>query len=188
MILLCLAAAVPLTGRTQSADEGSVPEPTRMAVMASRLDARVATVGELQRIDSNDAVAEIAGIEISAGDKREQGVRIDLRNESGADSLYLDAQQGRRLRDDLTQLERNSELACESGIHCAGGIARCRPSQSVAQAFCPTAYRTREGKWGISISTPGSYFAFPGVKAADFSSVLTIVIQGLDGADKVVSR
>ena len=188
VILLSVAASVPQPGRAQPADEGSVPEPTRMAVMASRLDARIATIGDLRRVESNDAIAEIATIEISAAAEREKGIRIDLRNASGADSLYLDAQQGRRLRDDLAQLDRNSELACESGIHCAGGIARCRPSQSVAQAFCPTAYRTREGEWGISISTPDGYFEFPGVKAADFSSDLAIVIQGLDGADTVGAR
>jgi len=188
MILLCLAAAVPLPGRTQSPDEGSVPEPTRMAVMASRLDARVATIGHPGRVESNDAVAEIAAIEVNASAERTEGLRLDLRNEAAADSIYLDPRQAIRLRDDFAHLEQMHEQACDRETNCAFGIARCRPSQDVEQALCPTAYSTAEGGWGVSISTPEGLFLFPGLKPADFSRELATVIEGLDAADTVVSR
>lgn len=178
VFLLILLAFHPMPVRAE--DETSVAEPTRLAVMASQFGARITTIGDTQRIASNDAAGAISVIEVSAGAQRELGLRIDLRNEGEADSLYLDAQQARWLHAEFQHLGEWSERACDRGTNCSFGIARCRPSQTVTQAFCPATYTTSEGSWGIAIETQSGGFRFPGVDAAQWSDALAAALKSLE--------
>jgi hypothetical protein len=179
LLLAVLLAALAVAGSAHEFDESSVPEPTRLAVVASRLDARIVKIGDTQRVDSNDAVAEIAAIEVRAGSGRERGVRIDLRNEGVADSLYLDTAQADRLVADLAHFDDWSARACDRGTHCTFGIARCRPTQTDTQAFCPAVYTTREGGWGLTFGTPSGNFRFPGVSSSQWSGALAMALKSL---------
>jgi hypothetical protein len=55
------------------------------------------------------------------------------------------------------------------------GVARCRPSQSVRQAFCPAMYR-QDGEVGVSISTAKYVYQFPSIEASDLADALAVVL------------
>jgi hypothetical protein len=165
-------------------DERSIPEPSQLGVVASDSDAQVIAIGSSRRIESSESTAEIAVVEVVASDgERQRGVRVSLESAGGTDEIYLDSGQAAQLRDELAGLEGwyERDATCEAIRYCVRGVARCRPSQSVRQAYCPSVYVTPEGEQGVILSTPRFSFRYPSMRAAVFVAAVDATIGELAG-------
>jgi hypothetical protein len=172
----------------QEFDERSMPEPTDLAVEASNPGAQVREFAASRKVESGDSSAEIDAVEVIApGGVRLPGVRVSLQHSGDSDQIYLDAAQARQFRDELAKLEGGTQ-GCEASEICVYGIARCRPSQTVRQAYCPGVYEKKSGERGIALSTPRGSLQFPGVEAQAFVAALEAAIATLAGSDARVDH
>lgn len=159
--LLCLAAATTVQPQTRA-----VPEPNVLESMATRHGSRIVSSVVVGRIDSADAQAIVSAVTLenpSHRPPRVRGVRIDLRSEDSSDQVYV-------AEDELAELKRDLD-AMDCGVsgprddsgppYRMTGVARCRPSQLVPQAYCPGYYTTPDSE-GLSLATfSGGNFKFP---------------------------
>ncbi len=159
-VLCCILSSPALAQLTPA------PEPSQLEVWAGQPGSRITKSEEVGRIDSTDAQAVITAVVIERRyntPSRVRGVRIDLRNASSTDRIYVEESELVYLKHELDSMDcgiaamRNqSEPAYR-----VRGIARCRPSQSIPQAYCPGYYITPESE-GLSLSTFGGHnFRFP---------------------------
>jgi hypothetical protein len=147
----------------------SAPEPTQLEVWAGQSGSRITKSEEVGRIESADAQAVITAVVAERPHNAPsyvRGVRIDLRNASSTDQIYVDESKLVYLKHELDGMDCGvARMRNESGaIHRIHGIARCRPSQSVPQAYCPGYYIGPESE-GLSVSTfSGGSFRFPSIR------------------------
>jgi hypothetical protein len=145
------------------------PEPTQLELWMGHPGSRITTSEVVGKVESTDADAVITALVIDnprSDPTQLRGIRIDLRNDSATDRIFVDES------DLVYRKEEFDSMACsipgvqdEAGaairVH---GIARCRPSQTIPQAYCPGYYITRESV-SFRLSTfSGHNFAF-GTKA-----------------------
>ncbi|MBN7796880.1 hypothetical protein [Parahaliea mediterranea] len=162
------------------AAEVSVPEPTKLHVVASTEGSNVVWSELLGEIESADASAAVTVIDIEGSNaKRARGVLIELKNAASTDHVYVTDDLLPSLRKELQELELNLQYAgeCEAKHQCVLGIARCRPSQTKRQAYCPGFYSTAESDGGFILSTPRNTFLFPSIRAAQFDSFISEAVQ-----------
>ena len=105
-----------------------------------------------------------------------------MQHSGDTDQVYLDASQARQFRDELANLPA-SVSDCAATKACVYGIARCRPSQDVKQALCPSTYQTRKGEHGIALATPRTALRFPDADAQEFVDALQSAISMLADRD-----
>lgn len=162
------------------ADERSVPDPTELATQMQAPSITIEVRDSAARIESEDARADFSGVTVWFPDGRvARGVRVSLADVNRLDDLYLDYEQLAQLRDELSDnnawFDRNE--ACEAQYQCVHGVARCRPSQPVRQAFCPGFYTTPDGERGVILSTLRGAFRFPSVSPAEFAAAAEAAIN-----------
>lgn len=163
--------------------ENSIPEPTQFSVVVSDAGEDAIVVDGPIRIGSDDSKVNLTVIEVATADgKRLRGVRLLLQNASQDDNLYLDANQVDQLRDEFAGLEQwfERDETCGAVKECVQGVARCRPSQTVRQAFCPGFYSTSDGERGVLISTPRYSFRFPSMEPSVFVEAVDAAIGELN--------
>jgi hypothetical protein len=166
----------------QDFSEHSIPEPTLISVVASDATAKTAVVGIPNQIESDDSLAEVAVVEVvTSDDNKQTGIRILLEHDDQHDFLYLDSSQLGQFRDELASFASAYERGetCEAINRCMLGVARCRPSQTVRQAFCPSFYSTPDGKQGLTVSTPRHSFSFPSIEPSVFLGAIDAAIGDL---------
>lgn len=174
--LALLAAGLSGAARAQDIESLFV-DPTPLAEAAAASDARILVVGDHGRIDTDDAAAEIVAVEIVAADgNRERGVRVTLESEDRNALVYIDVDQALQVRNELTRFDGTSAVIPGCTGVCIHGIARCRPSQQIAQALCPAVYSASSGETGVHLSTPRGAFQFPAVTASAFAATLDAAI------------
>ena len=161
---------------SQLAQETSVPEPTQLHTVASADGSELAWSKLLGVINSADANAMISAIEVEGpnGD-RVRGVKIALADSTSSDKIYVTDSLLSSLQDELHELEytRARYGKCQAKGRCVQGIARCRPSETRRQAYCPGHYSTANSEGGFVLSTPRSSFSFPSVEAAQFGTLIS---------------
>ncbi|MEO1202845.1 MAG: hypothetical protein AAFX10_09065 [Pseudomonadota bacterium] len=180
--LLCLMAAA--TGQPQSRE---VPEPNVFESMATRHGSRVVSSIVVGRIDSAEAQAIVSAVTLenpSSSPHRVRGVRIDLQNDSSSDRIYVAEGELAELKRELDVMDcRISGSRDDSGApYRMAGIARCRPSQTVPQAYCPGYYTTPDSE-GLSLATfSGGNFRFPERRPSALANALGKALDdfGLD--------
>lgn len=163
-------------------DENSIPDPTQFSVVVADVGDDIIVAGSPIPIESDHSKAALTVIEVATDDgKRLRGVRILLQNATQEDNLYLDRRQVVQLRDEFTRLDQRfeSDEKCGAIKRCIHGVARCRPSQTVRQAFCPGFYSTPDGDGGVVISTPHYSFQFPSLGPSVFVGAADSVIGEL---------
>jgi len=180
-ILYCLlcspAAAQPV----------ATPEPTQLELWAGQSGSRIAKSNEVGRIDSADAQAVITAIEIERPrntPSRVRGIRIDFTSASSTDRIYVDESELVYLKRELDSMNcgiatTRDDTKPENRVR---GIARCRPSQSIPQAYCPAYYITPESE-GLSLSTfAGHNFRFPSIRPSALADAISRAMSafGLD--------
>lgn len=165
------------------AEEVSVPEPTELHIVVSTGDSELVWSEYIGEIMSDQATASVSVIEVEGpNDKQVRGVLIVLLDASSEDEIYVTDTLLPGLRKELQQLEytRQFDIECQSRNRCIHGIARCRPSQTERQAYCPGRYSTKDSEEGFILSTLTKTFWFPSVEAAQFDLLISQAIQALD--------
>jgi hypothetical protein len=187
-LLIAYLASLPYvsasaSAQSQLAEEISVPEPTRLYVAAQE-DGSVLVRSELLgEIVSADSTATFSAIEVEGPDgERVRGVKISLRNPTSADQIYITESLLSSLQDELRELEftRHRSGKCQAKVRCVQGIARCRPSETEKQAYCPGRFSTPTSDGGFVLSTPRNTFSFPSVEATQFHNLISNAIQVFD--------
>ncbi len=176
--LIYAFSSVP--AESQFAEETSVPEPTQLHTAALADRSELVWSELLGEIKSADARAAIAAIEVEGSDgERVRGVKITLENSMSADHIYITDSLLSNLRDELEELEFTSQFdgECQAKNSCIHGIARCRPSQTERQAYCPGRYSTPNSEKGLVLSTPRHSFLFPSVETAQLDALISEALQ-----------
>ena len=165
------------------AGETSVAEPTRLQTVVSADGSELAWSRSLGEIESADASAAISTIEIRGpGGERVRGVKISLEDSGASDEIYITETLLSDFRDELQKLQftGRSDRECRARYRCIHGIARCRPSQTERQAYCPGRYSTPNSEKGIILSTPRRSFSFPSVDIARLDALISEAVQALE--------
>ena len=165
---------------SQLAEEISVPEPTLLHTVASADSSELVWSKLLGEIKSADASAAISAIEVEGPDgDRVRGVKISLENSTSSDQIYITDSLLASLRDELQELEYTRQWygKCQAKYRCSHGIARCRPSTTEKQAYCPGRYSTPNSEEGFVLSTPRSSFSFPSVEPAQIDALISEAVQ-----------
>jgi hypothetical protein len=102
-------------------------------------------------------------------------VSITCDNSTASDQIYIPESLISQLRGELQEIEstRQYDDECQAKYRCVTGIARCRPSQTEKQAFCPGRYSTPTSEAGFVLSTPRSSFYFPGFDATSLDKLIS---------------
>lgn len=167
--------AVPGLLLAQGFDERSIPEPTELGSITLSPGAEIRTIGAQISVGSRASNAQIAAVEVRTSDgKRQCGLRIALENSGKVDLVYLAVKEAAQLRAEFAGFDASysSSSRCEAISMCVEGVARCRPSQTVRQAYCPSVYATAQGERGVYLSSPRSAFRFPLTPASQFVSAI----------------
>jgi hypothetical protein len=180
LILGCWAlAAVPGLVLAQAFDERSIPQPTELGSVASSPGAEIRTIGTQTSVRSRDSNAEIEAVEVRTADgKRQCGLRITLQNVGQSEVVHLAVDEAAQLREEFAGFNASysSGSRCEAINMCVEGVARCRPSQAVRQAYCPSVYSTPQGERGVYLSGSRGVFRFPLTPASQFVSAIESVV------------
>ena len=167
--LLSLYFVVQASAFSQSTDVYSIPDPTELSVIASSENTSITEVGNHTLVAGGDTIAEVSAVRIEvSGEDGKKGVQLSIFQGDSADSILLDVPQAAKFMEDLLNFQsayRNGNV-CPAREMCVQGVARCRPSQTEAQAICPAYYSRPDGSQGIRISTPRHTFDFPYVEPA----------------------
>lgn len=176
--LTCASSSV--SAESQLAEEISVPEPTQLHAVATAAGSELVWSEALGDIKSDDAIAEISAIEVERpnGDQV-RGVKIALENSTTSDHVYITDSLLGSFRDELQELENTRQYygKCQAKYRCVHGIARCRPSTTEKQAYCPGRYSTPNSEGGFVLSTPRNSFSFPSVDASQLDALIAEAIQ-----------
>jgi hypothetical protein len=118
-----------------------------------------------------------------------RGIIVSLSSPSATDELYLGEPELQLLQDELAELAAILESEgfasrCEAINTCVTGIARCRPSQSVIQAYCPGIYTTPGSQEGFALATPRQSFLFPSFGLRGFMSLVEAAALALSERSK----
>lgn len=178
---LVVLAVTPNLLLAQDFDEKTVSEPTRLGVVALDAGADTRVVGTQGLVESPESIARIAAVLLSSHGKQHRGVRVSLKNSSQVDQFYIDVGEAAQLRDEFGGFEKWLEHAptCDATKLCVEGVARCRPSQTARQAYCPSAYSTPQGERGVFLSTPRHSFRFPSTEPSAFVDSIDAAIAEL---------
>lgn len=180
-ILTYALSSVPAI--SQLAEEISVPEPTQLHATATAAGSELVWSEVVGDIKSADANAEVSAIEVegSNGD-RVRGVSITLENSTTSDQIYIPDSLLSNLRNELQEIEftRQFDSECQAKFRCVHGIARCRPSQTERQAYCPGRFSTPTSEGGFVLSTPRNSFSFPKVDASQLDALIGEAVQVLE--------
>lgn len=170
--MFCCILSCPAAAQLTAA-----PEPTLLEVWARQPGLLISKSKEVGRVDSTDAQAVITALVIEApqsNPSRVRGIRIDLRNAISTDRIYVEENQLVHLKYELDSMKCSvASMRRESGAaHRVFGIARCRPSQTVPQAYCPSYYVGPDSE-GLSLSTfSGHNFRFPSKKPSAIADAI----------------
>ncbi len=166
--------------KSQLAEEISVPEPTQLHTVAEAGSSVLVWSELLGEIKSADSTATVLAIEVEGPDgERVRGVKISLGNSTSSDQIYITVSLLASLRDELQELEYTRQWygKCQAKYRCSHGIARCRPSTTEKQAYCPGRYSTPNSEEGFVLSTPRSSFSFPSVEPAQIDALISEAVQ-----------
>jgi hypothetical protein len=170
--LIVAVSSVPALG--QSDGETSVPEPTRLHSVALADGSKLVWSELVGEIGSSDAHATVSVVEVeSAKGEQVRGMKIMLENSASTDQIYLTDSLLSNFQEELGFLDfsRQFDDECQAKHLCMHGIARCRPSQTERQAYCPGRYATPNSEEGLSLSTPRHSFKFPSVGTEQLSAL-----------------
>lgn len=148
----------------------SIPHPTPLQSLALQPEVQITWSEEIARIESADTIAVVTAIEVEnpKDETLTRGVLVELESEDNADQFFVDRTYLRQFMNELVKLEPSistdhQDRPCEASHSCIGGIARCRPSQHIPQAFCPEMRIFVAGGTALILRTPKNYFEFPEV-------------------------
>ena len=179
-LILHVAALRPTAA--QELDVDSIPEPTKLSLVAAAESAEITVVKSPIPLHSENSIAEVSIIEVvTSKAKHHRGIRVLLKNATQHDDIYFDENQASQLRDEFAGMKMwyENNQTCEVNSQCHHGVARCRPSQVVRQAFCPGFYTSWGGEQGAVVSTQHHSFYFPSITPSMFADVIDSALSVL---------
>lgn len=169
--------------QSQLAEEISVPEPTQLHTAAVS-DGSVLVWSELiGEINSAESTATVSAIEVEGPDgERVRGVKISLGNSTSSDQIYVTESLLSNFQDELREIEhrRHRFGKCQAKVRCVQGIARCRPSETEKQAYCPGRFSTPNSAGGFVLNTPRNNFSFPSVESTQFDGLISDAVEAFE--------
>lgn len=171
------------------AGERSIADPTPLQVLATLPGTKLTWSQEVYPVESRESTARVTAIELEgANGQRHHGILVQLDGEDASDAIYIDQKYARQFMSELAHLEPAGPPGEPPTAHGGRrsyfeGIARCRPSQQVAQAFCPEYYTDYEAvpepEEGLYLRTPRAHFRFPWVRPSALFTSLAMAIDGI---------
>jgi hypothetical protein len=153
------------------------PEPTQLELWMGHPGSRITTSEVVGKVESADADAVITAliIENPRSDPTQlRGIRIDLSNDAATDRIFVDEGDLVYRKDEFDSMACSvpgvqDEAGAAIRVH---GIARCRPSQTIPQAYCPGYYITHDSV-SFRLSTfSGRNFTFPAQAPAALANAI----------------
>ena len=158
--------------------EESVPSPTKLELALELPDSSVTNefkLGEVSTPKAKIIISEVS-VETRNGEAL-SGIKIYLSSSDGS-CIFSDCTES----GDTDIIFLDSELIPlilgelkEVGSRNLGGyfgIARCRPSQLVPQAYCLESFVLDESDFGTLIRTPRTWFKFDGLPPSDLGQII----------------
>ncbi len=171
--MLCGSNA--MAGKTQL-DTSAIPEPTVFEKIAKQRGTTIILSEEVGRVESSDSQAIITALILENSyyrPSRVRGIRIDLRNESTSDHIFVEESELVHLKYELVGLECGIvRVRNQSGAaYRMNGVGRCSPRR-IPQAYCPGYYIAPESE-GLALSTfNGGNFSFPSARPASLAGAI----------------
>ncbi len=162
---------------TAQLDTLAIPEPTAFETIAKQRGTTIILSEEVGRVESSDSRAIITALILENSyyrPSRVRGIRIDLRNASASDHIFVEESELVQLKYELVGMDCGiARMRNQTGsTYRMNGIARCRPSQTIPQAFCPGYYIAPESE-GLALSTfNGGNFKFPSARPAALAGAI----------------
>jgi len=162
---------------TAQLDTGAIPEPTAFETIARQRSTTIILSEEVGRIESSDSRAIITALILENSyyhPSRVRGIRIDLRNASASDHIFVEESELVQLKYELVGMDCGiARMRNQTGsTYRMHGIGRCRPSRTIPQAYCPGYYIAPESE-GLALSTfNGGNFKFPSAKPAALAGAI----------------
>jgi len=151
--------------------------PTVFQAFAAQPSSIVTASQEIGLVDSSDAKVTITILiveDTAAPGSQMHGVRFDLENNAGVDTVFLDRDQLASVREDLVDIEENvfrleNERGAPYNVH---GTASCWRPEPAIRILCPS-YRIGPDWAGFTLSAFGGWtFAFPNVNPFELRIVI----------------
>lgn len=163
------------------ADEPSVAEPTTLAIAVANAAHGAVQLEALGEVSSSDANARILLVAVSSATSVEvRGLLVEIEDGEASDRVYLPEELLQELQRELQGFAgRDRAQDCSAQHMCMYGIARCRPSQTVKQAWCPGRYVRPGVEEGLMISTARHRFMFPSVDSTAIANLFAAAIDKL---------
>ena len=169
--------------------EQSIPQPTPLEAMLADAGTTVIWKKEVRRLESLGSTAVITAVEAQSADGRfRSGVRVDLASGDSANVFYVDKVLAGQFKQELAGLEPFYP-ATDLGANCETlspgrmeGVARCRPSQHVPQAFCPVYYVEADSDCveGLVLHSQVWSYRFPSVRPSDLFRAIDAAVDAID--------
>lgn len=170
VLIFCAASGV---AAGQDEDD-SVPAPTVLESRVVAHEVEVSDVAPTHALSSEETRATLTAIAAKGqGGDTIRGAQLSLVDDAAHGVLYLDYAQLVRFRDEYADMTRwyERQTPCGATVRCVQGVARCRPSNTIPQAWCPGFFTTPDGERGALIGTPNGTFEFPGVSPAELAAL-----------------
>ena len=154
-------------------------DPTKLSEFAATAGVSTEVIGVEVSIVSRESTADIAAVKVSStSGAQEVGMRINFMREGDSDSVYLDFDQARRIRDEFWQfrIQEIPRSDCGANNTCYNQPVRCFPIQTMVQAICGSVYYTSNQILGVVFRTARGEFRFPSVPAIDFYEAFDAVV------------
>jgi len=155
----------------------AVPEPTLLETIAKQRGTTIILSEEVGRVESSDSQAIVTALILENSHyrpSRVRGIRIDLRNESSTDHIFVEESELVHLKYELVGLDCGiARVRNQSGsAYRMNGVGRCRPSQTIPQAYCPGYYIAPDSE-GLALSAfNGGNFSFPSARPAALAGAI----------------
>jgi len=161
---------ITIFATSASAQVESVDSPTEMELLVSTSQSQVTKREHLGTVASTNAQVTVNAITIATPNKNMQGIQLLLVDGEITETLYIGEKLLWNMVNELKNLYNTSQ--CEAQQMCIRGIARCRPSQEQAQAYCVAFYTTPNDETGTMLSTPTHSYKFPSIRPSELAQVI----------------
>ena len=184
-----LTVAATALWQPVSAQTKPQPELTALEEMSSQRGTKTVLATVVDEIESTGSRATVSAVVFENPyyqPDRQRGVRVDFKSESATEQVYIEESELVHLKYELERMDCSVPGAASKGDtpNRAYGIARCRPSQTSPQAYCP-GYIVSPDFEGFSVSTfSGGSFRFPQVRPSVFVAAIGKAMNelGIDDA------
>jgi hypothetical protein len=163
----------------------ALAEPTSLEQFASDEDAVITSttpVGSLDSAEANVSVVALVVTDPAHPTVARRGVRFDFATNNASDQVYLDEDQVRSMRNDLTGLEEGMPWLEEGdgAPSRAQGTAACWMPEKPIRILCPEYYVGPNGS-GLTLGAYGGMvFAFPNRKPAELATLVDLALVQLE--------